>query len=417
MRIAPECAAGALAAAVALALAGPAAAECPAEGTTGDVDILGNEFPAIQAVVTAAGECAGDGLTVDANLTTEHKDIQVAALTANPAQYDVAIVTNSSLVPLLNADLVRPLNDLIDEYGQDVPDSQKIATGENVYAIAFMANAQHLMYREDILEQAGVTETPTTYEAVLEAAEKIRAEGLMQYPLTGTYKAGWDLAEEFINMYMGHGGDLFQSGTAEPNLETEAAVQALETMKSLTEYMNPDYLTFDSNAAQAEFEQGKAAMMNMWGSRAGVVVDDQGAAEGVVENVAFAPAPTVGGGETPAATLWWDGFTIARNTSDEDAAAAFQVMLHGITAEVANANADAAVWLIEGYEPIDTAQGVLGTAQAGTKPYPMLPYITLMHTALGDELVQFLQGSESAEKALADVASSYTAAAREGGYL
>ena len=408
----------ALAAGVALALSGGAAlaAECALEGVEGDVNVLGNEFPALQAVVAVAESCAGDGLSVEKNLTKDHKDLQVAALTANPSEYTVAIVANGSLPPLLNDGLVRPLNDLIEQYGQDVPDNQKIAIGGDVYAIAFLANAQHLMYRRDVLEEAGV-EVPSTYEEVIEAAEAIREQDLMQYPLTGTYKAGWDLAEEFVNMYTGEGGELFAGGTAEPNLRTEEAVAALETMKSLTEYMNPDFLTFDSTAASAEFEGGKAAIMNMWGSRAGNVLDDVGAAEGVVENVAFAPAPTVGDGSTPASTLWWDGFTIASNASDEDAAASFQVMLQGITTEVANDNADAGVWLIEGYEPTVAAEGVLGTAQAGAKPYPMLPYVNLMHTALGNELVEFMQGSEDAEKALADVEAAYTAAAKEGGYL
>ena len=408
----------ALAAGVALGLFGGAAlaAECTLEGVEGDVNVLGNEFPALQAVVAVAESCAGDGLAVEKNLTKDHKDLQVAALTANPSEYTVAIVANGSLPPLLNDGLVRPLNDLIEQYGQDIPDNQKIAIGGDVYAIAFLANAQHLMYRRDILEEAGV-EVPSTYEEVIEAAEAIREQDLMQYPLTGTYKAGWDLAEEFVNMYTGHGGELFAGGTAEPNLQTEEAVAALETMRSLSEYMNPDFLTFDSTAASAEFEGGKAAIVNMWGSRAGNILDDVGAAEGVVENVAFAPAPTVGDGSTPASTLWWDGFTIASNASDEDAAASFQVMLQGITTEVANDNAEAGVWLIEGYEPTVAAEGVLGTAQAGAKPYPMLPYVNLMHTALGNELVEFMQGSEGAEKALQDVSAAYTAAAKEGGYL
>ena len=407
-----------LAAGVALALSGGTAfaAECALEGVEGDVNVLGNEFPALQAVVAVAESCAGGGLSVSKNLTKDHRDLQVAALTANPSEYTVAIVANGSLPPLLNDGLVRPLNDLIDEYGRDIPDNQKIAIGGDVYAIAFLANAQHLMYRKDVLEEAGV-EVPSTYEEVLEAAKAIKDQDLMRYPLTGTYKAGWDLAEEFVNMYTGEGGELFANGTAEANLQNEQAVAALETMKSLTEYMNPDFLTFDSTAASAEFEGGKAAIMNMWGSRAGNVLDDQGAAEGVVENVAFAPAPTVGDGSTPASTLWWDGFTIARNASDEDAAASFQVMLQGITTEVANDNADAGAWLIEGYEPTVAAEGVLGTAQAGAKPYPMLPYVDLMHTALGNELVEFMQGSENAEKALEDVSAAYTAAAKEGGFL
>ena len=47
----------------------------------------------------------------------------------------------------------------------------------------------------------------------------------------------------------------------------------------------------------------------------------------------------------------------------------------------------------------------------------MLPYMGLMHTALGAELSEFLQGSESAEQALADVEAAYTTAAKEQGFL
>jgi len=61
--------------------------------------------------------------------------------------------------------------------------------------------------------------------------------------------------------------------------------------------------------------------------------------------------------------------------------------------------------------------GKHATASAGARPYPMLPYAGLMHTALGNELAQFMQGQESAEQALADVEAAYIAAAREQGFL
>ena len=54
--------------------------------SSGNVNVLGNEFGAIQAVVAGAKECASGSVTVESNLTTEHRDLQVAALTANPAQ-------------------------------------------------------------------------------------------------------------------------------------------------------------------------------------------------------------------------------------------------------------------------------------------------------------------------------------------
>ena len=400
----------------AILMSGGVWADCGMLGVEAKINILANEFPAIQSLVAQAGECGSDTLTIDSNLTKEHKELQVAALTANPSEYSAAVVANGSISALLNDDLIRPLNEYVEKYGAGIADTQKIVIDGNVMAIAFMANSQHLMYRQDILKEAGV-EVPATYEDVLAVAAAIQEKGLMDYPLTGTYKSGWNLGEEFVNLYMGYGGELFKAGTAEPNIQTEEAVATLEMMKSLTEYMNPDFLTLDTTAAVAEFEQGKAALMNMWGSRAGALIDDEGAIEGVVENVAFAAAPSVAGGSTPATTLWWDGFTIAKNASDADAEATFQALAASLTADMANANGEDAVWLIDGYKPTATDVGVLESAQGGARPYPMLPFAGLMHTALGAELVEFLQGTEDAETALADVEAAYIAAAQEGGYL
>jgi hypothetical protein len=47
----------------------------------------------------------------------------------------------------------------------------------------------------------------------------------------------------------------------------------------------------------------------------------------------------------------------------------------------------------------------------------MMPFMGLLHTALGENLAEFLQGSESAEQALADVEATYTTAARGQGFL
>ena len=130
-----------------------------------------------------------------------------------------------------------------------------------------------------------------------------------------------------------------------------------------------------------------------------------------------AAAPTVAGGERPASTLWWDGFTISKNISDEDAEATFIALMNGLSEDRIKANNDIAVWLARGYAPGATAEGVFATAAAGTAPYPMIPFMGLLHTALGNELSGYLQGTESAEQALADVEAAYTAAAKEQGFL
>jgi ABC-type glycerol-3-phosphate transport system substrate-binding protein len=283
-------------------------------------------------------------------------------------------------------------------------------------AVAFMANAQHLYYRSDILEQAGIA-PPTTYEEVIAAAQAIEDQGIMSNPFAMNTATGWNLGEEFVNMYLGHGGSFFEPGTAQPSINNEAGVATLNTLKALVDVSNPDFLTFDSNATGALWEAGNLALATMWGSRAGQILDDEGSTPDVVQATVLAAAPTVGGGDTPASTLWWDGFTISKNISDEDAEATFVALMNGIRREVIEANNDAAVWLADGYTPGASAQGVFATAQAGTKPYPMIPFMGLMHTALGNELSDFLQGSESAEQALADVEAAYISAAKEQGFL
>ena len=397
-----------------LASTGIAQAECGIE--KGSVRILSNDFLALQLVSAAAAACASDTVEVTSNQTAEHKNIQVAALSTEPAAYTVAVVANGSLVPLLNDGLVRPLDDLIALYGQQLQPNQMIKIDGKVMAIAFMANAQHLMYRKSVLEAAGIA-PPKTYEDMVAAAVTLKEKGGIASPLVANFKPGWDLGQEFVNMYNGYGGELFEAGTAKAAISGEAGLKALAMMKSMADTMAPEYMTYDTNSLGTVWEGGGAAMQNMWGSRAGALIDAAGAAPDVAADTVLAAAPTVGGGTTPATTLWWDGFTIAQNITDEDAAASFPAMMKGSAPVVAAANPAAAAWLISGYEPTPAAVGVFETVKAGAKPYPMLPYMGLLHTALGDNLAEFMQGQETAEQALADATTAYNTAATEAGFL
>jgi ABC-type glycerol-3-phosphate transport system substrate-binding protein len=393
--------------------AGAASAECGIEA--GSVRILSNDFPALHAVIDAAKECASDTVEVTSNSTAEHDTLQVPSLSGNPAEYSVVFIANSSIAPLITGGLIRPLDDLVAEYGQQLDPTQLIKVNGQTVAVAFMANAQHLVYRSDILEQAGV-QPPKSYEDVLAAAEAIRAAGLMEAPLGANNKPGWDLGEEFVNMYLGFGGEFFEPGTANLALDPDKGAQALEMMKSLAGYMSADYNTFDSNALSALYQQGKVGLINMWGSRAASFTGEDSLPE-VASSTVFAAAPTVGGGSIPATTIWWDGFAIAQNVSDEDAEASFRAMMHAIDTPTATNNPDLAAWLIPGFEPGPASAGVIASAQAGAKPYPMEPQMGILHEALGQELADFMAGREDAAQTLQDVAAAYDTAARQQGFI
>lgn len=395
-------------------LAGAAHADCGI--SAGKVSIIGNDFPAVHTVADAAAACATDAVEVKQNLTKDHETLNAPGMTANPAEYSAAIISSSSLVTLMSAGLVRPLDDLIAAHGADIPKNQLVTIDGKVMAVAFMANAQHMFYRKDLLDAAGVA-APKTYEELLAAAEAVRAGGIAS-PFCSTYGVGWNLGQEFVNMYLGMGGAFFKPGSAEPSINNEKGVAALEMMKSLAGYMNPDFLTFDSNAVTAEWEAGNCAIATLWGSRAEVLMDGKDSAPGVAENTMATATPTAGGNSYPATTLWWDGWAIATNTSDEDAAASFMAMKAGIAPSILTADTmGQAVWMIEGYQPTPAAQGVAESIAGGAPSYPMEPYMGAMHMAADGNLADFLSGKEDAATALADIEAAYVAAAKEGGFL
>ena len=88
--------------------------------------------------------------------------------------------------------LLRPLNDLVEKYGKHLNKSQLITFDGNIYAVAFMANAQHIWYRESIFNELGIA-VPTTYEEVIAAAEKLKLQAkwlihmVVHLKLVGTY--------------------------------------------------------------------------------------------------------------------------------------------------------------------------------------------------------------------------------------
>ena len=389
-------------------LATGAWAGCAFENQT-PIKMLSAGFAAWKAVSGAMAECGN----FEAELDQEFREKQPAALEADPALYQIGGVANSTMVPLLNKGLIRPIDELVAKHGQHLEPHQLIKVDGKTMAVAMMVNAQHLMYREDILDDLGIA-VPTTYDEVLAAAEKIKAAGVVDYPIGGTYKTGWNLAEEFVNMHVGMGGSFLDGGNR-PTIDNEMGLAALDMMKRLTAYMDPEYLVSDSTYVQQQFQQGKIALANLWASRAGAMDDEKESQ--VVGKVKMAAAPAAVPGDRPASTLWWDGVVFAKNMSDETAEAAFMVAMEGLDREMVEANNDAAVWLIDGFVQTPVSKGASDTAAAGAIPYPASSAMGLMHTALGNGLADFLTGAKDAATTLGDIENAYLSAAKDAGLL
>mgnify|MGYP006289644399 FL=1 len=391
-------------------LAASGAWACAFENET-PVSSLSAGFEAWKAVTDAMAECGN----VQAELDQEFRTKQPAAFAANPSLYDIGGVSNGTVTPLLNEGTIRPLDDLIEKYGQNLRPNQLIRIDGETMAVAMMVNVQHLMYREDIFEDLGL-EVPTTYDEVLAAAEAIQEAGVVDYPIGMTMASGWNIGQDFVNMYVGYGGE-FSPQAFESIGSSEAGMQALDMMQRLSEYADPEVLVSDSTYVQQQFQQGKIAMANLWASRGGAMDNEE--ESDVVGLVAAAAAPSAVEGGPPATTLWWDGIVIAQNITDEEADAAFRVAMEGLDSEMVQGAQDAAIWLVEGYEPNRLAQGAIASATAQPAPpsYPSTSQMGLMHTALGNELPAFFTGDRDAAGTLQAVQEAYTTSAKEAGLM
>lgn len=370
---------------------------------------LSAAFEAWKSATTAMAECGN----LTAELDQEFDKKQPEAFAANPSLYQIGGVSNGSITPLMNAGTIRSLDDLVAKYGAGLAPNQLIKVDGKIMAIAMMVNTQHWMYRKDILDNLGIA-VPTTYDEVLAASEKIKAAGVVDYPLGATMGVGWNLGEEVNNMFMGFGGQAVNAdGT--PNVNNEMGLKTLNMLKSLAAYMDPEYLTADSTYVQQQFQQGKIAMANLWASRAGAM--DDAAESKVVGMVEGAAAPAAMAGGAPATTLWWDGFVIAKNISDEEADAAFRVALEGIDTEMVTAHNEDAVWLISGYTPGRLAAGAFATAALNPPPYPSTAAVGVMHMAMDGEVGAFLKGERSAEDTLVAIEAAYVKGAKDAGIL
>jgi ABC-type glycerol-3-phosphate transport system substrate-binding protein len=287
-----------------------------------------------------------------------------------------------------------------------------IRFGDEIVAIAFMVNAQHLFFRKDILDANGI-EVPTTWAELLVAAQQLEDAGF-ETPYGAAFGNSWELANEYVNLLLANGGTLFDPATSESTFETPQAIAALEMMGALYKHMSPNAMSMDFGDVKRQLQQGDVAMAVLWGNEASAM--DNPDESTVVGKIGFAPAPSMSEGGAPASTFWWDGYVIPKNL-DGDPDLTFQVLMHAMRAETVQENNDVTLWIRSAYEPGTYTSAITDTVVGGAPPYPMNPQASLAHSALGENIADFIVGKETAAESLADATASYRAAAREQGLL
>ena len=405
--------------AIALAALTPllAAAKCADMQGKGDINIVGNSFPALQHIAKEMESCNRQGLKVSFKMTPQaRQETEQAFASEGKSPFDAAVVSMGLFSNLQSKGQLQPITDLVEKYRgkYKLEDRMLIKVNNEVMAIAFMQNAQNLYYRKDLFDKHGL-KAPATYAEMLETAQALKAkEPSVEFPIAQTFAKGFDSATEFVNIFAGLGGRMFKAGSAQPAFNDANGIKAVETMKAMLPFMTPNALASNTDDVMNQFQQGKAAMGVLWASRASRM--DDPAASKVVGKMEFVAAPAAVPGGKSATHLWWDGVVMPKNISG-DRDTVFRVLMEALDEETTTSGNDTAIWIRSNYKPTRFGTGVIASAKAGAPVWPSEPFFSLAHGEIGKLLPEALAGKMTPKQALDAAAAAYSKAAAEKGFI
>ncbi|KPQ17796.1 MAG: ABC-type sorbitol/mannitol uptake system substrate-binding component SmoE [Rhodobacteraceae bacterium HLUCCO18] len=247
-------------------------------------------------------------------------------ITTNGGQFDIMTIGMYE-TPIWGANgWLVPLDDLSEEY--DVDDILPAMRGGlshdgTLYAAPFYGESSMVMYRTDLMEEAGLEmpEAPT-WQFIREAAAAMHDTENEVYGICLRGKPGWGEGGAFITVTANSFGarwfdEDWNAQFDQPEWE-EALTFFVDLMNS---YGPPGYATNGFNENLSLFQQGRCGMWIDATVAASFVTNPNDST--VADSVGFALAPNAEGVEKRSNWLWAWALAIPAGTQQEDAAKQF----------------------------------------------------------------------------------------------
>jgi multiple sugar transport system substrate-binding protein len=159
-----------------------------------------------------------------------------------------------------------------------------------IYGMPWLMDVKYFMYNKDMLEQAGFSEPPKTWEELVDQAKAIKEQGIAEYPITWSWNQKEGVVCDYAVLLFGNGGK-FVDENGKPAFNDAKGVEALTWMKQTVDdgLTNPSAVSSDEMAVEADFLAGKSAFAVNWLFQYSDSNDSSKSQ--VVGQVAFAPMP------------------------------------------------------------------------------------------------------------------------------
>lgn len=378
----------------------------PSAATT--VNILAYNSSAIDPFTnTLIASCQSPTLTFKHDPVDFGGQVQKTATTLAGAQGAFDLVEMYSLViPKYNDKIVQ-----LDDYMAKHKDAFKLGDLDatmlkgmsyngKLFGIPTQANITTFAYRKDIFDELGI-KPPTTFAELKDAAAKIQSSGKVKYPVAMPLLASGDISTRFMIGLFSQGTTYVDPGTKKPMFNSAQGKKALQALKDLTPFMDPQVTTFDQPKVQQQMFNGTAAIAEMYSGRMLDLVQQKNSK--FYDKFGFMEPPAIEAGGKPWAAVSVDGWSIPQNTAvDKDLV--FQVMAASVSEAAGKAAVPAAFPSRKGLASSATMpwyDAVTKTIADGAQTPPMEKWTADMQTATREFIAQGVTGALSVDDALA----------------
>ncbi len=134
-----------------------------------------------------------------------------------------------------------------------------------VYGMPWLMDVKYFMYNKAMLDKAGISSPPTTWEELVDQAKTIKEKGLAEFPVIWSWNQKEGVVCDFTALLFGNGG-AFLDASGKPVFNDDKGVQVLTWMKQTIDdkLSNPSSVAADENAVEADFLAGKSAFAVNW---------------------------------------------------------------------------------------------------------------------------------------------------------
>ena len=326
-------------------------------------------------------------------------------------------------IDLIGGDVVWPaqfaangwIEDLSDRFTQEdreafLPAPVESCTYEGaVYGVPWFTDAGMLYYRKDLLERAGFSGPPETWEELKEQATKITGESEAEDGFVfqaAEYEGGTVNGLEYI---WTHGGDVIDPEDPEKVvIDASGAVAGLATERGMVESgVAPQAVsTYAEQESQAAFLGGRAVFCRNWPYMY-ALAGQEGQSSIGPDQVGVASLPVAAGQDRSFSGLGGWNFYLNAASSDEEKEAAYEFAKFATSPEQQRyraLNGSFLPTLQDLYDDQEIVEKVpvikLGeSAIKNARPRPLSPYYSDMSLAMAEQFNACVKGTKSPEEA------------------